>query len=145
MPTYVVTSTCGRLNQEQKNRIAEDITHIHCEETGAPKYFVQIIFNEVDRDNYYLGGKTLKEDNIYIHAHIRQGRTLASKQIIIETILSRVSETANADPSAVQTYIMDIPASQVAEFGAILPEPGQEKIWEKNQTKQAKERMLRLS
>jgi hypothetical protein len=33
----------------------------------------------------------------------------------------------------------------VAEFGSILPEPGQEKIWEDGQSKEAQDRMVRLN
>jgi len=145
MPTYVVTTSSKRLAQEQKNKIAEDITEVHCDRTGAPKYFVQIIFNEVSKENYFLGGKQLSEDNIYIHAHIRNGRTLSSKQSIINDIVTRVASASDADISSIQTYITDIPASQVAEFGTILPEPGEEDEWEKQQSEVARARMRRLS
>ena len=145
MPTYVVTSVTNRINQEQKKEIASEITEIHCSETGAPKYFVQIIFNEVTANNYYLGGKPLEEDNIYVHAHIRNGRTIASKQTIIKRILNQIASATDADLSSLQVYISDIPAKQVAEFGVILPEPGEEGAWEANQSPEAKERMARLS
>jgi phenylpyruvate tautomerase PptA (4-oxalocrotonate tautomerase family) len=145
MPTYVVTSTPGRLSAENKQTIAKDITDIHCSVTGAPKYFVQILFNGVPTENYFLAGKRLEEDNIYIHAHIRSGRTTESKQKIMNDIISSVTAETGADKSSLQVYITDIPASQVAEFGSILPEPGQEKIWEDGQSKEAQDRMVRLN
>jgi hypothetical protein len=60
-------------------------------------------------------------------------------------IISSVTTETGADKSSLQVYITDIPASQVAEFGSILPEPGQEKIWEDGQSKEAQDRMVRLN
>ena len=47
MPTYFCMSTNGRLTSEQKNKIAGEITRIHAEVTGAPSFFAQVIFNDV--------------------------------------------------------------------------------------------------
>jgi hypothetical protein len=56
-----------------------------------------------------------------------------------------VASETGADPSCLQVYITDIPASQVAEFGSVVPEPGEEQAWEDAQSSTAKERMARLS
>ena len=72
MPTYVVTSTPQRLSKENKAAIASHITDIHCSVTGAPRYFVQILFNDVPSENYFLSGKMLEEDNIYIYIGLRR-------------------------------------------------------------------------
>ncbi|MDC1312257.1 tautomerase family protein, partial [Burkholderiales bacterium] len=145
MPTYVVTATPRRLSKEHKVNIAKEITEIHCSVTGAPRYFVQILFNDVLAENYFLAGKHLEEDNIYVHAHIREGRTTESKQKIMNDIIHSITQETGADKSSLQVYITDIPASQVAEFGSVLPEPGQEQAWENAQSTQAKERMARLN
>ena len=89
MPTYVVTSTPQRLSKENKAAIANHITDIHCSVTGAPRYFVQILFNDVPSENYFLAGKKLEEDNIYVHGHIREGRTTEAKQKICLTLWTR--------------------------------------------------------
>ena len=145
MPTYVVTATPQRLTVEHKASIAKDITDIHWSVTGAPRYCVQILFNDVPAENYFLAGKRLEEDNIYVHAHIREGRTTESKQKIMSDIMNSVASATGADRSSLQVYITDIPASQVAEFGSVVPEPGQEQIWEDAQSAEAKSRMARLN
>ena len=145
MPTYVVTSTPQRLTKKHKANIAQQITNIHCSVTGAPRYFVQILFNDVPSENYFLAGKPLEEDNIYVHAHIRGGRTIESKQKIMTDILNTVALETGADKSSLQVYLTDIPANQVAEFGAVLPEPGEEQAWEDAQSDEAKARMVRLN
>jgi len=60
-------------------------------------------------------------------------------------IMNAVASETGADPSCLQVYITDIPASQVAEFGSVVPEPGEEQAWEDAQSSAAKGRMARLS
>ncbi|MFY7916135.1 MAG: tautomerase family protein, partial [Rubrivivax sp.] len=57
MPTYVVTAPEGRLAPAQKEALARRITDLHCEHTGAPAYFAQVLFTDVKAGNYFLGGK----------------------------------------------------------------------------------------
>jgi phenylpyruvate tautomerase PptA (4-oxalocrotonate tautomerase family) len=47
MPTYACSAAAGRLTPAQKLEIVQSITAIHHEETGAPRYFVQVIFYDI--------------------------------------------------------------------------------------------------
>jgi len=38
----------GQLSEEQRLKVVESITAMHSEETGAPRYLVQVICYEVD-------------------------------------------------------------------------------------------------
>uniref|UniRef100_UPI001952E9C7 tautomerase family protein n=1 Tax=Stenotrophomonas maltophilia TaxID=40324 RepID=UPI001952E9C7 len=73
--TYICTVPAGRLSAEQKSRVAAEITRIHNEVTGAATFFAQVIFNEVPAGNYFIGGKPLREDQIFINGQIRAGRS----------------------------------------------------------------------
>jgi phenylpyruvate tautomerase PptA (4-oxalocrotonate tautomerase family) len=44
MPTYTVTVRRGQLDASQKIQMAQGITRVHSETTGAPSYFAQVIF-----------------------------------------------------------------------------------------------------
>jgi phenylpyruvate tautomerase PptA (4-oxalocrotonate tautomerase family) len=66
MPTYFCTTVEGRLTAEQKGKIAAEITRVHCEVTGAPSFFAQVIFDEVRPGNYFMGGAPLKHDQVFI-------------------------------------------------------------------------------
>jgi phenylpyruvate tautomerase PptA (4-oxalocrotonate tautomerase family) len=48
MPTYVGTTLSGVLRAEQKAAIAKSICRNHSAVTGAPPFFVQVIFEEKD-------------------------------------------------------------------------------------------------
>ena len=130
MPTYTVSAIDGRLADTQKASLASALTDIHCRLTGAPKYFVQVIFVDVPANNYFVAGKRLEHDNIFVHGQIRGGRPIATKHQIIEEIMAAVAEIAMTDSAAVQVYIIDVPAEQVAEWGRILPRPGEEASWD---------------
>src|ERR1700733_2278955 len=83
MPTYFCTTLEGRLTAEQKSGIAGEITRVHCEVTGAPSFFAQVIFQEVKPGNYFMGGAPLKHDQLFVYGHIRSGRAAVDKSRMI--------------------------------------------------------------
>jgi phenylpyruvate tautomerase PptA (4-oxalocrotonate tautomerase family) len=46
MPTYVCSVLENSVDERQKDAIAEAIAWVHSEETGAPKFFCQIVIDE---------------------------------------------------------------------------------------------------
>lgn len=130
MPTYYCTSAQGRLNTEQKSRIAGEITRIHAEVTGAPSYFAQVIFNEVTPGNWFMGGVPVAHDHVFIYGHIRSGRAAVDKTRMIRLMASAVAEAADVDNGrAVWVYLNELQPRQMIEFGHVLPEPGDEPAW----------------
>jgi phenylpyruvate tautomerase PptA (4-oxalocrotonate tautomerase family) len=94
MPTYVCTVREGRLSPDQKSRIAEEITRIHCEVTGAPTFFAQVIFEEVKPGNYFMGGKPLVHDQIFVYGRVRAGRSAQDKLKMIKLLAEAVGKAA---------------------------------------------------
>ena len=130
MPTYICTSLVRRLTDEQKSRIAGEITRIHGEVTGAPGFFAQVIFNEVKAADCFMGGVPLKHDHIFIHGHIRAGRAAVDKARMITLMAKAVGDAAKVDSRrAVWVYVNELPPRQMIEFGHLLPEPGDEAAW----------------
>ena len=129
MPTYVVTTSAGRLSSQQKSDLAASITRIHCLATGAPAYFAQVLFNDVPEGNYFIAGKPLVGDIVFVHGEIRAGRNLDTKQRIILDILEDTARIAHIEKSNIQIYIAHLPAKQIAEWGKILPNPDEEAEW----------------
>lgn len=130
MPTYACSITEGCLTPGQKLEIAQRITAIHAEETGAPAYLVQVIFQEVPLHSHYIGGEAAPVGRMWIRGDIRAGRTDAVKRKIIERMLHDACEVAGFPEEQVWIYICDVPAQSVAEYGRILPQPGAEAAWE---------------
>ena len=70
MPIYVCSAATGRLTPVQKTEIARSITDIYHEVTGAPRYFVQVIFHDVTPGNNYVAGRPAPADQILIRGDI---------------------------------------------------------------------------
>ncbi len=130
MPTYFCTTSEGRLTVDQKSKIAAEITRVHCEVTGAPSFFAQVIFQEVKPGNYFMGGLPLKHDQIFVYGHIRSGRAAVDKSRMITLMARAVGDAAKAESTrSVWVYVAELPPRQMIEFGHLLPEAGDEPAW----------------
>lgn len=129
MPTYICWTRAGRLSPEQRQRIAKSITEIHHDVALAPRYLVQVIFNEANPHSHYVGGDEAEPNHIWIRADIRSGRTTDQKGRLMTRIVDDVCEISSASRESVWVYISDIPGSSMVEYGRILPQPGEEDAW----------------
>ena len=130
MPYYSVTAITGRFSPDQKARLAEAVTDIHCNVTGAPRFLVTLVFNEVAVGDCFIGGKGLKFDNVLVHGHVEGGYSCEIKKHLVADLLHAVALIGETDRSAVQIYITDVPAQQIAEWGQVLVRVGDETFWE---------------
>jgi phenylpyruvate tautomerase PptA (4-oxalocrotonate tautomerase family) len=130
MPTYFCTSASGRLTGEHKARIASEITRLHSEVTGAPSFFAQVIFREVGLGDWFMGGKPLTHEHIFIYGHIRAGRAAVDKIRMIKLMAEAVALAAQVKSRrAVWIYLNELAPRHMIEFGHLLPEPGDELDW----------------
>ena len=100
-----------------------------CRGRARARYFAQVLFNEVQPESHFIGGKLASEGLIWIRADIRSGRTDGQKKAIMERIANDISATAKVGREDVWVYISDIPATGIFEFDQVLPPPGQEDAW----------------
>jgi phenylpyruvate tautomerase PptA (4-oxalocrotonate tautomerase family) len=129
MPTYVCWTRAGQLSADQRRLIAKSITEIHHDVALAPRYFVQVIFDELQPHSHFVGGDEAEPNHIWIRADIRSGRTQEQKSRLMARIVEEVCAIASARRENVWVYISDIPGPSVVEFGHILPQPGEEEAW----------------
>ena len=144
MPTYSVTTSNLTLKKEVKKTIAEGITKIHSEVTGANTYFAQVLFNETSKDDHFMGGKLVKDPQIYLNGQIRAGRPKEVKDQLIDKLKKLLANSLKIDLSNVWVYILDLEPSQMVEYGQVLPISGQEKIWFENLPEQLKKKLKSL-
>jgi phenylpyruvate tautomerase PptA (4-oxalocrotonate tautomerase family) len=129
MPTYTVTAANLTLTTEQEAAIAAAITRAHHESTGAPAYFAQTIFANIGSGRHYIGGKAYAVPHLFVHGLIRAGRRADAKAKLITDIAAGVHSIAGIGREDIWVYIQEIPATQMVEFGRVLPEPGAEDSW----------------
>lgn len=120
MPLYTV-STREPLSGDERAKMAMMITDVHCGHTGAPRTFVQVMFSE----NVPLYPRT----QLHIYASVRAGRDLQTNDNIEEDMVNQTSEIVGISVNQIEYAIFGVPASWIMEGGVILPEPGEEAEW----------------
>ena len=144
MPTYTVTNSNFTLKSKQKNDIAKGITKIHSRVTGANTYFAQVIFNKTNNNDHFMGGKKVKEPQIFLHGQIRAGRSSKIKKKLILDLRDILVKKARLDETQVWVYIIDLTPAQMVEYGAVLPESGGEIEWFNNLSPKLKKKLSAL-
>ena len=132
MPTYTVTNSNFNLSSKQQQNLADGITKVHNVVTGANTYFAQVIFNRTKKNNHFMGGKKVKEPSLFLLGQIRAGRSKKVKDKLINDLKDILVKKSKLNESQVWVYIIDLPPSQMIEYGAVLPASGREKEWFKN-------------
>ncbi len=131
MPTYNVTVANLSLSPQQKSQIAEAITAAHNAQTGAPRFFAQVLFYAANQGDHFVGGRVNTAPQVYVHGLVREGRSIEIKQALMSQMLEEVAQIVDITAEDVWIYLQDIPATQMIEFGRFLPAPGDEAEWEK--------------
>ena len=144
MPTYTVTNSNFTLTSKQQNNLAEGITKVHNVVTGANTYFAQVIFNKTKKNNHFMGGKKVKEPSIFLLGQIRAGRPKKIKDKLISDLRDTVIKNSKLDETQVWVYIIDLPPSQMIEYGEVLPESGKEKEWFSKLSKKLKKKLSKI-
>lgn len=130
MPIYLSTIEKGRSDEAQRTKIAECITTVHVDVTGAPAQFVNTFFREeVDEEG---GFRELPDGKvIFVNGNIRSGRSDEAQNEMKERITQGVVDALGCQAEEVDIALTSGPASHGMEGGRILPDPGspEEKAW----------------
>ena len=91
-----------------------------------------------------MGGKVIKDEQIYLNGQIRAGRSKEVKDDLIDQLKKLLAKETKLDQSNVWVYIVDLEPSQMVEYGEVLPVSGQEKIWFENLPDKLKKKLKSL-
>jgi phenylpyruvate tautomerase PptA (4-oxalocrotonate tautomerase family) len=128
MPTYVCSVPNGKLSNTQKQEIATSITKRHCEATGAPAFFVQVLIEEEGTSKRFIGGQATT-DYIWIRVDMRAGRSDEQREQLMLTIVRDVSRISGIPAENVWVNLCNLAPNDMVEYGRVLPKPGEEQHW----------------
>jgi phenylpyruvate tautomerase PptA (4-oxalocrotonate tautomerase family) len=129
MPTYTIKTSNIKLDKKKKHKLAQAITKAHNKITGANSYFAQVIFDENKKGNHFMGGKFVKEKQIFLFGQIRAGRTSLIKNKLIISLRDAIIKISGIKKDSVWVYLLDLIPKQMIEYGEILPKSGNEVNW----------------
>ena len=92
MPTYTVTVANLSLSPQQKSQIAEAITAAHNAQTGAPRFFAQVLFYAAKEGDHFVGGRVNTAPQVYVHGLVREGRSIEIKQALMSQMLEEIAQ-----------------------------------------------------
>ena len=125
MPFYHAILRPDAVPTGEREALANDVTGVHCDVTGAPRSFVHVLYT-VDTAGRLPAGV----DCLY-RANIRSGRTAEQKRDLTQRLQQVTAARTNGPPASVDVQIAETKASFVMEGGTLLPEPGspEEEAW----------------
>ena len=144
MPTYTVKYSNFKLTPKQKKFIADGITKTHSKFTGANTFFAQVIFQKNENKSHFIGGKLVRNKEIFLNGQIRAGRTSTIKKNLILGLREILIKNTKLKSDCLWVYLEDLPPQQMIEYGEILPKSGKEKKWFKSLSTSLKKRLKRI-
>ena len=144
MPTYTVKYSNFKLTPKQKKFIADGITKTHSKFTGANTFFAQVIFQKNENKSHFIGGKLVRNKEIFLNGQIRAGRTSTIKKNLILGLREVLIKNTKLKSDCLWVYLEDLPPQQMIEYGEILPKSGEEKKWFKSLSNSLKKRLKRI-
>tara|TARA_B100001093_G_C26276538_1_gene779203 strand:- start:82 stop:522 length:441 start_codon:yes stop_codon:yes gene_type:complete len=144
MPTYTVKSSNIKLDNKKKKKIAKGITEVHKKITGANSYFVQVLFEKNKINNHYMGGKIVKDKQVFLHGQIRSGRTAVVKKKLIIALRNSLAKNSGIKKDNSWVYLLDLIPEQMIEYGKILPKSGNEVNWFNSLTKSLQNKLKKI-
>jgi phenylpyruvate tautomerase PptA (4-oxalocrotonate tautomerase family) len=129
MPTYMCYAHRGQLTAERKAEIAAGIARIHSRFTGAPVWFSQCVFHELDIDDHFIGDRPAPPNGVWVYGHIRAERTPSARTNILLAIRDHLVRVLDIPDSAVWVYLNELSHTDMVEFGHVLPQSGDEQNW----------------
>ena len=120
MPIYRFKVPVGSVPSDQREKVAVDVTDIHCGSTLAPRHFVHVFFDEQPE------GASDYPTRYYLDAINRAGRSQEVKDKLLGDLLNAFVRHTRVPRNQISGRIGETPAAWVMEGGIVLPEPGKE-------------------
>ena len=127
MPVYQCLSPQGLLTKSAKAQIADEITTIHTNATGASELCVNVLFYEIPDGDGFVARKP--SIHSYLFGAIRHGRDLKTRQGMLRDFSRMWTRITGQSEAELLLVLTECDPAKAMEAGLILPEPGDEQEW----------------
>ena len=127
MPVYQCYSPKGLLSESAKAKLAEEMTTMYCDITGAPGSWVKVLFHEIPEGECFAGGKPTTQSLILgINRH---GRSLETRQGMLRQLSKMWTRITGQPEAELWISVTETDHTNVMEAGSLIPAPGNEHEW----------------
>ena len=126
-PVYQCYSPKGLLSKSAKAKLAEEMTSMYCNITGAPESWVKVLFREIPDGECFVGGKAARQSLILgINRH---GRDLETRRAMLRELSQIWTRNSGQSEADLWISVTEIDHTNVIDDGLFIPEPGHEHEW----------------
>ena len=133
MPLWSVYHPVGAYTEEEKREFADRVTSLY-QARGLPRFYVVILFHEVDRGSFYVGGEPVDDRvRIAIDQIARHYADAASKHSARERIGAVIEPFAAGKGLRWEFHVDETPRELWIIDGLVPPPTGSEaeQLWAK--------------
>jgi len=127
VPIYQCVTRPEFLTDGKRAEIAKEITRIHCEITGAPAVFVNVLFLDAPEGRLFTAGQP--SSHSVIGGDIRHGRDVETRQELLRALSAMWTAITGQSEAELILGLREVPSENAMEAGLIFPAPGQEEAW----------------
>lgn len=132
MPVYTCTPTQSTLSADTKADLAAELTRIHSMINHVPGTYVNVVFHELPADAVYTDGQPARP--LLINGWVRTGHPEAQSSQLVAEVAAAASRVTGIPAKRVLVVIQNSPAHLAVEGGPVLPAPGEEEAWLREQS-----------
>jgi len=118
MPLYTAITEDGFVSDENKAKIAKEITRIHTTVMKVPNNFVRVVFLCYSRGSGFTAGEPAR--TAALNCVLRTGHTDAEKTEMLKQLWSMFQEVTGIPTEQLAISLQEIPSSNAMEMGQIM-------------------------
>ena len=127
MPVYQCYSPKGLLTASAKANIADEMTSLYCNVTGAPASWVKVLFHELTEGDCFSAGKPATQSLIL--AINRHGRDLETRRAMLRELAQIWTRNSGQPEAELWISVTEIDPTNVMDAGLFIAQPGHEQEW----------------
>ena len=124
MPLYTAITQDGAISDEDKAKIADVITQIHCLIMKVPKHFVRVIFLSYPKGSGYTSG--VEAATAALNCVLRAGHTAEEKTDLLRLLWEKFQTLTGLATDQLALSLHEIPSTNAMEMGTIMRAVGDE-------------------
>ena len=127
MPIYHCHSPRRLLTESAKEKLAGEITGIHCEATGESPSFVNVLFIDILEGASFEAGRPSTRSLVF--GEIRDGHDLQTRHALLRDLSQTWTRLTGQSEAELIVALRETPAENATQAGLIFAGPGHDQQW----------------